>query len=99
MTNVVMVSVSSILTLQLIIKINNMFKVKQNDKFSQPMNKQELYQTTKMGKSMKMTPFLIELQQAKQLFEECGFQYKEEAKQEMDKFIKQITTKNGVTNY
>jgi hypothetical protein len=40
-----------------------------------------------------------ELQQAKQLFEECGFQYKEKAKQEMDKFIKQITTKNGVTKY
>ena len=28
-----------------------MFKVKQNDKFSQPMNKQELYQTTKMSKN------------------------------------------------
>ena len=51
MSNVVMVFVSSILTLQLIIKINNMFKVKQNDKFSQPMNKQELYQTTKMSKN------------------------------------------------
>ena len=48
---VVMVFVSSILTLQLIIKINNMFKVKQNDKFSQPMNKQELYQTTKMSQN------------------------------------------------
>ena len=76
-----------------------MFKVNKNDKFSQPMNKQELYQTTKMSKSMKMTPFLIELQQAKQLFNECGFQYKEKAKQEMDKFIKQITIKNGTTNY
>jgi len=30
-----------------------MFKVKQNDKFSQPMNKQELYQTTKMSKLKK----------------------------------------------
>ena len=40
-----------------------------------------------------------ELQQAKQLFEECGFQYKKKAKQEMDKFIKQIITKNGTTNY
>jgi len=40
-----------------------------------------------------------ELQQAKQLFEECGFQYKEKAKQEMDKFIKQITKKNGITKY
>mgnify|MGYP003664552587 CR=1 FL=1 len=40
-----------------------------------------------------------ELKQAKQLFEECGFQYKEKAKQEMDKFIKQISKKNGVTKY
>ena len=40
-----------------------------------------------------------ELQQAKMLFEECGFQYKEKAKQEMDKFIKQISKKNGVTKY
>ena len=28
-----------------------MFKVKQNDKFSQEMNKQELYQTTKMSQN------------------------------------------------
>jgi len=40
-----------------------------------------------------------ELQQAKQLFEECGFQYKEKAKQEMDKFIKKLVTKNGTTKY
>ena len=37
--------------------------------------------------------------QSKELFNECGFQYKEKAKQEMDKFIKQITIKNGTTNY
>tara|TARA_R110002020_G_scaffold288470_1_gene503917 strand:- start:311 stop:481 length:171 start_codon:yes stop_codon:yes gene_type:complete len=40
-----------------------------------------------------------ELQQAKQLFEECGFQYKEKAKQEMSKFINQLAKKNGVTKY
>jgi len=40
-----------------------------------------------------------ELDQAKQLFEECGFQYKAKAKLEMDKFIKQISVKNGTTNY
>ena len=39
-----------------------------------------------------------ELQQAKQLFEECGFQYKEKAKQEMDKFLNKLIVKNGVTN-
>ena len=76
-----------------------MFKVKQNDKFSQPMNKQELYQTTKMSKSMKMTPFLIELQQSKELFNECGFQYKEKAHQEMDKFMNKLIKKNGTTKY
>ena len=36
-------------------------------------------------------------EQAKQLFEECGFQRKEKAKQEVDKLLKQLTTKNGVT--
>jgi len=40
-----------------------------------------------------------ELQQAKQLFEECGFQYKAKAKQEMSKFINQLATKNGTTKY
>jgi len=40
-----------------------------------------------------------ELQQAKQLFEECGFQYKAKAKQEMDKFLNKIIIKNGVTKY
>ena len=34
-----------------------------------------------------------ELQQAKQLFEECGFQYKAKAKQEMDKFLNKIIIK------
>jgi len=40
-----------------------------------------------------------ELQQAKQLFEECGFQYKVKAKQEVAPIIKQIfdkSTKNKV---
>ena len=40
-----------------------------------------------------------ELQQAKMLFEECGFQYKEMAKQEMDKFLNKIIAKNGTTKY
>ena len=39
------------------------------------------------------------LQQAKVLFEECGFQRKEKAKQEMSKFINQLVVKNGTTNY
>ena len=40
-----------------------------------------------------------ELQQAKELFEECGFQYKENAKKEMDKFLNKLIAKNGVTKY
>ena len=40
-----------------------------------------------------------ELQQAKELFEECGFQYKENAKKEMDKFLNKLTAKNGTTKY
>ena len=40
-----------------------------------------------------------ELQQAKMLFEECGFQYKENAEKEMDKFLNKLITKNGTTNY
>ena len=39
------------------------------------------------------------LQQAKQLFEECGFQRKEKAKQEMSKFINQLVVKKGTTKY
>jgi len=62
MTNVVMVSVSSILTLQLIIKINNMFKVKQNDIFAKNMNKAELYQVWKQLKAkQEMDKFLNKL--------------------------------------
>ena len=39
------------------------------------------------------------LKQAKQLFEECGFQRKEKSKQEMSKFINKLVTKNGTTKY
>ena len=60
-----------------------MFKVKQNDIFAKNMSKKELYNTTKMSKSMKMTPFLIKLQKQK----------------EMDEFLNKLITKNGVTNY
>ena len=38
-------------------------------------------------------------EQAEELFNECGFQYKEKAKQEMDKFINKLVTKNGTTKY
>ena len=38
-------------------------------------------------------------EQAKELFNECGFQYKEKAKQEMDKFLNKLIKKNGTTKY
>ena len=56
-----------------------------------------MYETLEHWKQYKQEQ--NKLQQAKVLFEECGFQYKEKAKQEMDKFIKQITKKNGITKY
>ena len=34
-----------------------------------------------------------------ELFNECGFQYKAKAKQEMDKFLTKLRKKNGQTNY
>ena len=34
-----------------------------------------------------------------ELFNECGFQYKAKAKQEMDKFINKLVVKNGTTKY
>jgi len=40
-----------------------------------------------------------EQDQAKLLFEECGFQRKEKAKQEMSKFINQLVAKNSTTKY
>ncbi len=36
-------------------------------------------------------------EQQEELFNECGFQYKEKAKKEMDKFINKLSNKNGVT--
>ena len=38
-----------------------MFKTNKNDIFAKPMSGQELYATTKLGRAMKMTPFLIKL--------------------------------------
>ena len=38
-----------------------MFQVNKNDIFAKPMTGQELYATTKLGRAMKMTPFLIKL--------------------------------------
>jgi len=37
--------------------------------------------------------------QSKELFNECGFQYKKEGYKQMDKFLNKIITKNGITKY
>ena len=72
-----------------IIKINNMFKIKENDIFAKNMSRAELHQVYKQKQD--------ESQQAKQLFEECGFQYKAKAYKEMDKFLNKIIAENGTT--
>ena len=38
-------------------------------------------------------------EQQKELFNECGFQYKKEAYKKMDKFINKLVAKNGTTKY
>ena len=38
-----------------------------------------------------------EQEQAKELFNECGFQYKKKAYKQMDKFLKKLSKKNGIT--
>ena len=37
--------------------------------------------------------------QSKELFNECGFQYKKEGYKQMDKFINKLIKKNGTTKY
>ena len=59
-----------------------------------------MYETLEHWKVYKQEKELqAKLAQEFELFNECGFQYKEKAKQEMDKFLNKITTKNGTTNY
>ena len=38
-------------------------------------------------------------EQQKELFNECGFQYKEESYKRMDKLLTKLANKNGVTKY
>ena len=40
-----------------------------------------------------------EQEQAKELFNECGFQYKKEAYKQMDKLLTKLAKKNGTTKY
>ena len=38
-------------------------------------------------------------EQAKELFNECGFQYKKEAYKRVDELLTKLSNKNGVTKY
>ena len=59
-----------------------------------------MYETLEHWKQYKQEKALQEkLAQQFELFNECGFQYKEKAKQEMDKFLNKLIKKNGTTKY
>ena len=59
-----------------------------------------MYETLEHWKQYKQEKDLQnKIAQEFELFNECGFQYKEKAKEEMDKFLNELTTKNGTTKY
>jgi len=59
-----------------------------------------MYETLEHWKQYKQEKDLQnKIAQEFELFNECGFQYKEKAKQEMDKFINKLIKKNGTTKY
>ena len=59
-----------------------------------------MYETLEHWKQYKQEKDLQnKIAQEFELFNECGFQYKEKAKQEMDKFINKLVKKNGTTKY
>ena len=43
--------------------------------------------------------YKLEQEQAKELFNECGFQYKKESYKRMDKLLTKLSKKNGTTKY
>jgi predicted solute-binding protein len=43
--------------------------------------------------------YKLEQKQSKELFNECGFQYKKEGYKQMDKFLNKLSKKNGTTKY
>jgi len=59
-----------------------------------------MYETLEHWKQYKQEKDLQnKIAQEFELFNECGFQYKEKAKQEMDKFLNKLAKKNGTTKY
>ena len=59
-----------------------------------------MYETLEHWKQYKQEKELQnKIAQEFELFNECGFQYKEKAKQEMNKFLNKLIKKNGITKY
>ena len=62
-----------------------------------------MYETLEHWKQYKLEKEAKELQniisQQKELFNECGFQYKEESYKQMDKLLTELAKKNGTTKY
>ena len=68
-----------------------------------------MYETLEHWKQYKLEKLELELKQmleensikdqSKELFNECGFQYKEESYKRMDKLLTKLANKNGVTKY
>jgi len=59
-----------------------------------------MYETLEHWKQYKQEKDLQnKIAQEFELFNECGFQYKKKAHQEMDKFINKLVKKNGTTKY
>ena len=62
-----------------------------------------MYETLEHWKQYKLDKEAKELQnkisQEKELFNECGFQYKEESYKKMDELLTKLSNKNGTTKY
>ena len=59
-----------------------------------------MYETLEHWKQYKQEKELQnKIAQEFELFNECGFQYKMKAKQEMDKWLESLIKKNGTTEY
>ena len=69
----------------------------------------EVIEHWKQYKSKKLIKLELELkqmleensikEQQQELFNECGFQYKEESYKQLDKLLTQLSKKNGTTKY
>jgi len=74
-----------------------MFKIKENDLFSKNMSGSELYKTTKLGKKYTQKPAEIPggmmLEMMKDVEDDII------SKQEYDKWLNELITKNGTTKY